>query len=170
MKDLKYLIKEVLDNVNTHILSKTPEEIIKYLGNNFYGFNTKQDAIEELEYLINTKFPSGFKDIPNHILLYRLLLVKDNESINEKEIGEHFIAEPNLIDVGFLEKIGVWDYWTQDSKLWLLTCKVNKDNIDFDSTIGHRLIYPRENEFTLLSSTKVTIVNKEVLKKKNIQY
>jgi hypothetical protein len=167
---IRKLIREELNSTKTHILSKTPEEIIKYVGNDVSGFNNRQDAIDEIDYLLNAEFPSGFKNIPNRVLLYRVLLLEDNESINEYDVGEHFIAEPNLIDIGFLEKIGVWDSWSDESKLWLLTCEVDKKNIDFERTIGNRLLYPRENEFTLFDKSKIKMVNKKILKKENIRY
>jgi hypothetical protein len=165
------LIREELSPIDKFfILKQSPEDIIKYVGNDTSGFNNREDAIEELEHLINTDFPSGFKNIPNIVVLYRVLLLEDGDSINEDIVGEHFISEPNLIDIGFLEKIGVWDNWSEDAKLWLLTCETEKNNIDIVRTIGNRLLYPRENEFTLYNDRKIKIINKKQIKKNTIQF
>ena len=75
-----------------------------------------------------------------------------------------------MIDIGFLEKIGVWENWSDDAKLYLLTVKTNIENIDFGRTIGNRLLYPREFEFTLINNSKIKIINKKILKRKDIQY
>lgn len=51
MKRYSSYIKENID-----ILSKSPEEIIKYVGGDVAGFNSYEDAVEEIEYVINTDF------------------------------------------------------------------------------------------------------------------
>jgi hypothetical protein len=133
------------------------------------GFNNKEDAIEEMEYLLEADFPYGFNNIPQYVILYRVILIEDGEKINEEEIGEHFIADKKMAyTLSFLEKIGVWDNWSDDSKLWLLECKTKRQNIDIDATIGNRLLYPRENEFTLINASSVTIINKKSINKKQI--
>ena len=137
--------------------------------NDWSGFNSREDGLEELEYLFTTDFPDGFNNIPEKVILYRLLLIENGEEINEEKLGEHYIALENQIDVGFLEKIGIWDEWDIDlQKLYLLTCETTKDNIDFDGTIGNRLVYPRENEFTLLNDTNIKILNKKEITKDSI--
>lgn len=167
---IRKLIREELDLISKFdILNQPPEDIIKHVGNDTSGFNNREDAIEELEYLINADFPTGFKNIPNVVVLYRVLLLEDGDSINEDVVGEHFISEPNLIDVGFLEKIGVWENWSEDAKLWLLTCEVEKNNIDIERTIGNRLLYPRESEFTLYNDKKIKIISKKQIQKNRVQ-
>lgn len=151
-----------------NILSNPPEEIIKYVGNDTSGFNSREDAIEELEYLLNTDFPNGLKNIPNEVILYRVVLIEDGEIINEEEVGEHFISSPEFIDIGFLEKIGVMDSWSEDSRLWLLKCTTNKENVDIERTIGNRLLYPRENEFTIFNNRKIKVIDKKEIKKSKL--
>lgn len=163
------LIKEKFNLINKFdILNQSPEDIIKYVGNDTSGFNYREDAIKELKYLINTDFPSGFKNIPDVVILYRVLLLKDGDSINEDVIGEHFISDPRLIDIYFLRSIGVWHDWSENAELWLLTCETEKNNIDIERTIGNRLLYPRENEFTLYNDKKIKIINKKRINKNSI--
>lgn len=164
MKRYSSYIKE-----NTDILSKSPEEIIKYVGGDVAGFNSYDDAVEEIEYVINADFPYGLKNIPDKIILYRFLLLEDEEKINEEEIGEHFTAE-QFIDRGFLEKIGVWDNWSDEAKLWLLTCETDKEYIDLDKTLANRLSYPRENEITLFDNANIKILKRTNIKKTDVGY
>lgn len=154
-----------LAGLQRDLLNKSPEEIIKNVGNDTSGFNNREDAIEELEYLLSVDFPDGLKKIPDEVVLYRVILIENGEKINEKEIGEHFVSSPQFIDVGFLENIGVMDNWSDESKLWLLKCVTSKENVDIARTIGNRLLYPRENEFTVFDAGKIKIINKEELKK-----
>jgi hypothetical protein len=171
-KKLKKLWSSTRDNhasLNEHdILDNSPEDIIKYVGNDTSGFNNKEDAIEELNYLLSADFPSGFKNIPNTVILYRVVLIENGEIINEDKIGEHFVADPNSIDANFLEKIGVMDRWGDESVLWILKCLTSKDNIDIERTIGNRLLYPRENEFTVLNDKTIKVIDKKKINKKNL--
>jgi hypothetical protein len=164
---MKHLI--LFENFNQDLLSKSPSDVFDYY-NDYSGFNSKEDAIEELEYLLEADFPYGFKNIPQNIILYRVLLLDNNIPVNEEEVGHHFISLRENIDIGFLEKIGVWDEWSEDSVLWLLECETTKDNLDIEVTIGNRLLYPRENEFTLKNPNKVKITNKSILEKSQISY
>lgn len=136
----------------------------------YSGFNTKEDAIEELDYLFNTDFPYGFKNIPEIVTLYRVLLInKETNIIKEENVGDHYISVNNEIGRGFLEKIGIWDDWDEDEeKLILLECKTTKNNIDIDASVGNRLAFPRENEFTVIDGSKVKIIGKKEIKKEEI--
>jgi hypothetical protein len=168
---IKKLVREELNLIESFdILNNTPKQIIKHVGNDTSGFNNSEEAEEEIENLINMDFPYGFKNIPNEVILYRVLLLKDGESVNEENVGEHFISESNLIDIGFLEKIGVLDNWSEDARLWLLTCQTSRDNINIERTIGNRLIYPREYEFTLYNNSKIKIIDKKELKRNDLNY
>lgn len=97
-------------------------------------------------------------------MLYRFLLLENEEKINEEEIGEHFTAE-QFIDRNFLEKIGVWDNWSDEAKLWLLTCETDKEYIDLDKTLANRLSYPRKNEITLFDNANIKILKRTNIKK-----
>ena len=166
---IKKLVREELNLIESFdILNKSPKQIIKHVGNDTSGFNNSEEAEEEIENLINMDFPYGFKNIPNEVILYRVLLLKDGESVNEENVGEHFISESNLIDIGFLEKIGVLDSWSEDARLWLLTCQTSRDNINIERTIGNRLIYPREYEFTLYNNSKIKIIDKKELRRNDL--
>jgi len=168
-KKLKTVIQKIIrEELNFDILNKSPKQIIQQVGNDTSGFNNSEEAEEEIENLINMNFPYGFKNIPNEVILYRVLLLKDEEIVNEENVGEHFISESNLIDIGFLEKIGVLDNWSEDARLWLLTCQTSRYNINIERTIGNRLIYPREYEFTLYNNSKIKIIDKKELKRNDI--
>ena len=96
--------------------------------------------------------------------------MEDGKSINEDQVGEHFISDPRHIDRSFLEKIDIWDNWDADnSKLWLLQCETDGDNIDIERTIGNRIQYPRENEFTLKNDKNIRLLKKKILNKEQLR-
>jgi hypothetical protein len=161
--DIRYDGGGIIINNKKYIAEEIVEEF------DISGFNNKEDAVEEIKYLLEADFPYGFNNIPEYAILYRVVLIEDGEKINEEEIGEHFISDKKMAyTLSFLEKIGVWYNWSDDSKLWLLECKTKKQNIDIEATIGNRLLYPRENEYTLKNNASVTILNKKAINKKQI--
>ena len=162
-------LKDILnETIGLDILKKTPEEILG-MFDYYEGFNSEEDALEYIEWAINTPFPDGFKNIPSEMTLYRVLLIQDGKKINENELGQHYIANPKVISDEWLEDIGIFDeidYDDPNSELWLLTCKVPSSNFDIESTLSNRLQYPQEEEFTLKSTTGIRVVDK---KKLNLQ-
>jgi len=152
-----------------NLLSNSPEEILNYVDGDYSGFNTKEDAIDEIDYLINSDFPNGLKNIPNTVILYRVLLLDDELDLDEQNLGIHFTSYPKM-DRGFLEKIGIWDNWYPDeSTLYLLECETNKKNINIEETISNRVSYPREEEFTTYYDAKIKIINKSIIHKEDIK-
>lgn len=146
------------------VSENTSAHQIMDIYNDWSGFNSREEAIEELDYLLNTDFPHGLNNIPENVTLYRVLALDNNETINEDEIGEHFVAEPQICYTrSFLEKIGIWDY-IDNVNLFILTCKTNKDNINMNTTIGNRLLYPRENEFTIDNPKNVKLISRKQIK------
>jgi hypothetical protein len=144
------------------VLLENEHIIDKY--NDWSGFNTKEDAIDELNYLLSTDFPYGLSNIPDKVTLYRVLIIENNQKINEDEIGEHFVAQPEICYTrSFLEKIDVYDLLNNNTKLYILTCLTSKDNISIDKTIGNRLLYPREEEITVINPKKIKLINKEII-------
>ena len=53
----------------------------------------------------------------------------------------------------------------KEFEAWLET---NGDNIDLERTLGNRLLFPRENEFTLKNEKKIKIIDKKEIFKQNI--
>ena len=173
---MKYIITSqnrfIKENKSVNLLDKSAEEIVDIIGS-WEGFNSKEDAIEEINYSLNGNFPHGLNNIPETVTLYRVLLIYDDYDINEDLVGECFVSDKDNIDRSFLDNIGIlsnwsdgscsWDDLSADAKLWLLTCETKSYNIDFKATLLNRLTYPRENEFTLKPNSNVKILNKEVL-------
>ena len=164
-------IKDMMGINERHdLLNKPIKDIIDQVGGYGTGFNTDEDAIEEIEYVVSSDFPEGLNNIPTKVILYRVILLEDGKSINEDQVGEHFISDPRHIDRSFLEKIDIWDNWDADnSKLWLLQCETDGDNIDIERTIGNRIQYPRENEFTLKNDKNIRLIKKKILNKEQIR-
>lgn len=162
MIKLKDILNELSDS---DILKKSSEEIINSFEYGAQGFNTKEDAIEYLDDIRSEPFPDGLDNIPSEMTLYRVLLISGGEKINEDEIGEHFVADKDIVESDdWLEDIGIFNDLDEDdetAQLWLLTCKVQKSNLDLVETIKNRLMYPDEMEFTLKSPKGVRVIKKE---------
>ena len=166
LQEQTYRIKSLISKIGG-IIFENNHIIDKY--NDWSGFNSKEDAIEELNHLLTTDFPYGLLNIPDKVTLYRVLAIENNNKINEEEIGEHFVSQPEICyERSFLEKIGVWDILNENTKLYILTCITDKINIDIDKTIGNRLLYPREEEFTIKNPRKIKMINKKIIQKSNI--
>ena len=162
MIKLKDILNEVTDITEDDLLKKSSEEIIDSFEYGTQGFNTKEDAIEYLDELKEESFPDGLINIPSEMTLYRVVLIQRGKKIDEKEIGQHFVAYKELVTSDdFLEDIGVLDWIDEESQLWLLTCKVPKSNLDLHETVRNRLMFPQEEEFTLKSPQGIRVVNKE---------
>lgn len=162
---LKSILLETSGITEDDLLKKSSEEIIDSFEYGMQGFNTKEDAIEYLDWLKETPFPDGLGKIPTEMTLYRVLLIRRNKKIDENEIGQHFVADTKIIfNEDWLESIGIfneidWDDM-DNQELWLLTCKVPKSNLDLNETVKNRLMYPDEQEFTLKSPTGIRVVDK----------
>ena len=166
MEILKIVLTEnMFDYPN--VLKQNSETLMYDIGEDeglddvFYGeYNNKEDAIKELDYLLKTDFPTGFKNIPLTPILYRVLVSKDGRDYSDYSMGSSFVAEESLITENWLESIGAWGKWTDDSQLYILKCKVNRNDIDMFNTIKNRLAYPQESEFTLKFKSNVEVLEK----------
>jgi len=156
-------LKDILNEIDDAILKQSSEELVNKLGAD--GFNTKEDAIEYLNWLKTEAFPEGLSNIPSEMTLYRVLVISDGKKIDDDKIGIHFVSTKDTIfEKTWLERIGIFnvtDYNEESSEFWLLTCKVSRNNLDIRETINNRLRYPDEQEFTLKSPQGIRVVDKE---------
>lgn len=166
MIKLKEILSQITESTDDDILKKSSEELVNEFGAE--SFNSKEDAINYINWLKQKPFPEGLANIPSEVTLYRVLAINDGGKIDEDEIGIHFVADKNIVrDGDWLEKIGVFsgiDYWEEYTyELWVLTCKVPSSNINLYETIQNRLRFPDEGEFTLKSTNGIRVMKKEKL-------
>lgn len=170
MIKLKDILFHITESIADDILGKSAEDLVSEFGAE--GFNSKEDAIEYIDWLKQEPFPEGLANIPHEVTLYRVLAMDKGEKIDEDEIGIHFVADEEVIrDGDWLEDIGVFsgvDSWEEYSyELWVLTCKVQSSNINLYETIKNRLRFPNEVEFTLKSPQGIRVIKKEKLEISN---
>ena len=168
MIKLKTILRESVGGKLTYenVMAMTPKDVVEYIGR-WDGFNTNGDAIEEMDYLLNNEFPYGFKDVPPEVTLYRFLLIQDGEIVNDGDIGEHYIVDDTFVDAGFFRSIGIWDEWGDDSIVYKLICKTQRSNLNWDAILDARLNFPRENEYTVLLSKRVKVIEREICNKED---
>jgi hypothetical protein len=106
--------------------------------------------------MFDTDFPHGLANIPDIVTLYRILEVEEESDINVDVLGSHFIADKEIMyDFGWLERIGFSEsdirYMqdNDDTKLYLVTVEVSRDNIELYHTISNAFAHPYEYEITL---------------------
>jgi len=160
MEIYKSLTEDLNINSYTDLYRLSPETLVDNLGKYSTGDPERDEAVEVIRTRLNQDFPKGFKNIPDVILLYRFLLINDGVKIDETKIGIHFVADKSIIDDDWLYDIGVRDV-NENSIGYILTCRINRDSIDFKNTIKNNIFYWSECEFTLYGNSNVVIINKE---------
>jgi hypothetical protein len=101
------------------------------------GFN-EDSAIDELNNIIYS-----LKQLPNEIILYRIIVADRKSDIDLSEIGSHYSMDKySLIDShSYLTGYG--------DNYFLIKVKAPKKLIDKNETILNNILYPNEKEITL---------------------
>ncbi len=101
------------------------------------GFN-EDSAIDELNNIIYS-----LKQLPNEIILYRIIVADSKSDIDLNEIGSHYSMDKySLIDShSYLTGYG--------DNYFLIKVKAPKKLIDKNETILNNILYPNEKEITL---------------------
>jgi hypothetical protein len=163
MKHLLDFSKYIKENIETGVQS-LKDWAFEYAKENNDGFNNYEDALEELEYLLSEPFPDGLIDMPEKVILFRLLEIEEGEEVNIENLGVHFVAYEELhYDEGFINMIGLSK--NSDNNFYIVTIETPSSNIDMKNTIAARLDYPREFEFTLKDDTMVEVKNIKMIDK-----
>ncbi len=98
----------------------------------------KYDLSELLKWLNN---------LPETIILYRLLYIGDDNVINRDELGDHYTQEKKDLLHNHYSKGSIYGgHWGRPV---LLTVEVNKEQINLFDTIHNNILYPHEQEITL---------------------
>lgn len=142
--------KQVLINNYEDIFKYTPEQIVDEFGAE--GFNSEENAIEELAEVLNADFPYGLKNVPEKLILYRVLFLKDPKKYNLKNFGHHYIASKMLIDGDFLLRMGGENFDWDETPPYVFKVEIDRNEIDFSHTISNNLNHPREFEITTKSA------------------
>ena len=134
--------EKFLENHSVEISDDEREE----LSQKSNGFNTKEDARDELDYLLDTDYPGGYRNMPDHIKLYRIIFLDEESYIDEDKLGQHWIMNSDLIDDMFIKKIKETSGSGGDPIIIQGTF-ITKD-IDWKETLNNNMEFPREFEVT----------------------
>jgi hypothetical protein len=108
------------------------------------GFNTREDAEEHLDSLLNW----NYKNLPNEIYLYRILFINDKNDLNISNLGHHWtLYYDNIDDDDWIDMIEQ----TNDSQgdIYVLRAKFYFNDIDQEATLKNNILFPNEEEITL---------------------
>lgn len=146
-----------------NITKKELEIIISHLDtrNREWEYST-DEAIDTVLWRLKTKFPIGFKNIPDTITLYRYISMLDKRNLKKKDFGIHFTTDKKWINDDFIDSI------MANKDGFILEITTNKENIDITQTIMANLEYPNESEITLKPNSKCDIINIEKYKSTGI--
>jgi len=128
----------------------------EYAETNYEGFNSDEEAIEYLDWFFEL-----IDKLPSSIKLYRILQADKKSDINKQSLGIHFTDNKDNFDDGFLQSLGFSRSDIQDRNFYIVTIKIDKNQIDFKTTITTRLSHPYEDEYTLNKNAVYTIINVE---------
>lgn len=128
-------------------------------GDSPYG--DYKEILNRVDKFTKTKFPHGLKNIPEKIILYRLLNVADEEDINKNKLGKSYVGDKSMYeDIDFLESF-LFRYGEEQKKWFIVTVETSKDNINIGQTLGIIAEYPDEIEFTIINDENLKILNIE---------
>lgn len=101
------------------------------------GFD-EDSAVEELKIIVD-----NLKNLPDEIILYRIVVADNKSDINLEQVGSHYSMDKNsLLDShSYITGYG--------ENYFLLKVKASKKLIDKNETILNNILYPNEKEITL---------------------
>lgn len=119
-------------------------ECLSYFG--YEGFNTEEEAFDDLKEKV-----WFYQKMPNPVLLYRVVGLKNKKVIDTKELGQHYTPHKWNIDGDTLMSIG-YENWESDVKPYIMEVLVPLSEIDILQTIIQNLSFPNEHEINLKNS------------------
>lgn len=96
-----------------------------------------------------SKTLNNLNKLPDVITLYRVVFANKKEDINTNEIGDHYVLSRTQLEQSHQQISHVGG-----GKPFLLVVKTPKELIDLNVTLKNQVMYPHENEITLLNKGK----------------
>ncbi len=113
-------------------------------------------VIEGFKLLLKDKFPDGFAGIPNELNVYRMIVLNSEKDFNKNNVGYSWFTNPNRIENPDFKQ-QMWHLKTEN--LYLITAKINQNQIDIPRSLFQRDIVHLENEIVLKSDTNINIIS-----------
>jgi hypothetical protein len=166
VKNFKQFVNESIQN---ELYADLREYAKQFVLDEYYTDFEQEEALENIYKFIDNDFPNGLQNLPNKVLLYRILDINVKD-LNPNKIGQHFVGDKNLLfNSDFLNSIEFIDKTELPHKIKetgiIVTVEVDKDDIDLYETIRTKGNYLSEFEYTIRSSNYI-IKNIEKVKLK----
>jgi hypothetical protein len=152
VKNFKQFVNE---NISKELDVDLREYAKQFVLDEYYTDFEQEEALENVYNFIDSDFPYGLQNLPNKVLLYRILDVNVKD-LKPNNIGQHFVGDKNLLfNSDFLNSIEFIDKTELPHKIKengiIVTVEVNKDDIDLYETIRTKGNYLSEFEYTVRS-------------------
>lgn len=127
--------------------SEIPKEVTDCVVNDFKNY-------------LNNPYPKNLGNVPENPIMYRLVRLKNIESLNKANLGISWFANPTQYqESGFFEML---DYLktrrTEQGDVYILKGQTHISNIDIPSTLWHRTTQWWENEMVVKDDTKIKLL------------
>jgi hypothetical protein len=105
---------------------------------------------DDFKYFLEQIFPVGFDKIPKIVPIYRFVSLIDVTGLNRKNLGKSWFANIDL-NHDFFDQLDhlLPRHRPNDHKLYLISAKINENNIDIPRTLWLRSCNYSENEIRL---------------------
>ena len=104
---------------------------------------SEQDAEDWVDDLIEK-----YNNLPKNLTLYRIIRADEFRDIDLKELGSHYSENKEDLLRNYEFSTGIGD------KVFLFTVKVPSRFVDIQQTMENNILYPNENEITLMNQGK----------------
>lgn len=155
---------------------RTPEQWLRWSrsyarglhkGDALDGFHTLRAANEYLRWCCEKPFPQGIAALPATLTLYRMLLLDSPDALyfdGEGGFGRHYTGLVELTSTHrFLSLIGFQQADMRSGRMYRARVEVAREHLDLENTLGGRIDYPDEYEYTLLGNAPVRLMQLEPL-------
>lgn len=143
-----------MENINS--FENIDEMAIKSLASEYNAINGEKFLIE----LIKSPFPFGYYRIQDEVELMKIVYLKSEKDLDKEKLSIHYFANPEDIENIKSQLNGA----AYEGDPYLITIKINKQNIDVEETLRNNLLYQFEYETTLKPKSEITIIKIERLK------
>ncbi len=117
------------------------------------------DADNFLKTIVSENFPFGFNNIPEKIILLKILYLKNENDFDRNKLSHFYFANEDDIE----NMRGILDGAEYGGEPFLIKVKTKKANIDVEETLRNNLLYQFEYSTTLKLNSEVEIISIEKL-------
>lgn len=121
---------------------------------------TPECAVEDFKSFLNKPYPEELGDVPDEVIIYRLVRLKNENDLNKKNLGYSWFSNPNQIDK--------WCFYdmldhlrknkTDDGEVYLLEGQTKQSNIDIPRTLWERSTQWCENEIVVKNDNQIKLI------------